>query len=89
MSKKWSSQVTKHSNALNLEKGIFTWKDPHKIALSLKQSAEQSKRRKASPYKSATDMLSFYINRAGKNLREDQKQILEDAKSELKKVFNR
>src|SRR5688572_10102529 len=71
--KKWSAEVTKHSNALDLEQDVFESADPRKIALSLKRSAEHSKRRKAEPYQSAMSMLTFYINRAGKNLSARQK----------------
>jgi len=67
-SKRWSARVTKSSNALDLDRVIFTWKDPKRIARSLRRSAQQSKRRKADPYRSALSMLTFYINRAGKNL---------------------
>jgi hypothetical protein len=87
--RKWSRKVTEQSDALDLEKGVFTWKDPAKIAASLKKSAEQSNRRKAGPYQSAMNMLVFYENRAGKNLPARQKQILDEAKIELKKLFNR
>ena len=87
--KYWSAEVTKYSNALNLEEGVFTWKEPKKIALSLKQSAEESTRRKAKPFQSAMSMLNFYINRAGKNLPKSQKKILEQTKSKLRKVFGR
>lgn len=87
--RKWSSDVTKHSDALDLEEGVFTWDDPRKTALSLKRSAEASSRRKVSSYQSATSMLNFYINRAGHNLPQRQKDTLEDAKLELKKVFGR
>jgi hypothetical protein len=88
--KNWSSDVTKHSIALDLEEGIFTWDDPEKIAQSLKHSAEESVRRKArTPYQSAMSMLNFYINRAGKNLPLGRKEILEKAKGELKKAFGR
>ena len=86
--KYWSDKITKHSNALDLEKGVFTLKNPRKIALSLKESAEQSDRRKAEPFQSAMSMLNFYINRAGKNLPKSQKKILEQAKIELRNVFN-
>jgi hypothetical protein len=61
---KWSSRVTRESNALDLQKGVFTSRSPRKIALSLKRSAEHSKRRKSSPYRSAMSMLTFYLNRA-------------------------
>jgi len=87
--KYWSGEVTKTSDALDLEAGVFTWKDPRKIAHSLKNSAELSKRRKSSSYQSAMSMLNFYINRAGKNLSASQKKILEEAKEELKKLFKR
>jgi hypothetical protein len=87
--RRWSSEVTKHSDALDLEPKVFKGKDPHRIALSLKRSAERSKRRKATPYQSAMSMLNFYINRAGKNLPQRQKQILEKAKDELRDVFGR
>jgi Protein of unknown function (DUF3175) len=88
-SRRWSAEVTKHSDALDLKQDIFKGKDPHRIALSLKRSAERSKRRKGTAYQSAMSMLNFYINRAGKNLPQRQKQILERAKNELRKVFGR
>jgi len=87
--KRWSARVTKHSNAIDLEADVFKSKDPRKIALSLKRSAEHSKRRKAKPYQSAMSMLNFYINRAGKNLPQKQKRVLEKSKDELRDVFGR
>lgn len=87
--KYWSDKVTKESNALDLEYRVFTWKNPKKIALSLKMSAELSDRRKTNPFQSAMSMLNFYINRAGKNLPAKQKNILNQAKEELRRVFNR
>lgn len=89
MANKWSHKVTKGSDALDLEKGVFTWDDPRRIALSLKRSAEVSNRRKAPPYQSAMSMLNFYINRGGKNLPTGRKAILNEAKTELKKAFGR
>jgi hypothetical protein len=89
MKKYWSSRVTKESNALDLDSGVFTWKNPRKIALSLKHSADESRNRKSSPFQSAMSMLNFYINRAGKNLPISQKKILENAKDELRKVFGK
>lgn len=89
VSKRWSGDVTKHSNALDLEEGVFTWKDPAHIAASLKRSAEMSTRRKADPYRSALSMLIFYGNRAGKNLPRAQRRILNRAKVELRKAFGR
>jgi hypothetical protein len=85
--KYWSGEVTRKSNALDLEAGVFTWKDPHKIARSLQRSAERSNRRKGTPYQSAMSMLNFYINRAGRNLSEERKAVLEQAKEELKRIF--
>jgi len=87
--RKWSGNVTKHSNALDLEGDVFKKKDPKKIAVSLKRSAEHSKRKKSGPYQSAMSMLNFYINRAGKNLTKKEKQPLEKAKDELRKLFHR
>lgn len=84
----WSKQVTDHSNALDLEKGVFT-RSPRQIALSLKRSAEKSQRRKASPFRSAMSMLTFYQNRAGKNLTESRLKAIELAKIELRKLFGR
>ena len=87
--KKWSQQVTMKSSALDLEEGVFTWHDPKKIARSLRDSAERSTRRKATPFRSAMSMLVFYINRAGKGLDEQQRAILEQAKVELRKLYHR
>src|SRR5215510_928842 len=87
--KRWSQAVTTGSNALDLQKGVFTLKDPRKIALSLKRSAEQSKRRKSDPYRSAMSMLTFYINRAGKNLSKTHRDRLEAAKEELRDLYHR
>lgn len=86
--KKWSKQVTEKSNALDLEDGVFKL-SPKKMALSLKESAENSQRRKASPFRSAMSMLTFYQNRAGKNLSTSQKEVLQQAKNELRKLYNR
>src|SRR5215471_16286250 len=86
---RWSAKVTKHSDALDLEHDVFKSKDPHKIACSLKHSAEHSSRRKGTPYQSAMSVLNFYINRAGKNLSNKQQRILENAKQELRDVFGR
>lgn len=89
MNKFWSGAVTKKSNALDLEKGVFTWKNPKKIASSLKKSADNSIRRKAKPFQSAISMLNFYINRAGKNLDSQQKKILSRTKIELRKIYHK
>lgn len=87
--KKWSHHVMETSDALDLESGVFKSKDPKRIARSLKRSAERSKRRKGTPYQSAMSMLNFYINRAGKHLSAKEKQPLEKAKPELRKLFGR
>ena len=88
-SKRWSAWVTKTSNALDLDRGVFTWKDPKRIARSLRRSAQRSKRRKADPYRSALSMLTFYINRAGKNLPSTRRKILKQAKDELRRQFGK
>jgi len=85
----WSNEVTQKSNALDLERGVFTWRDPKRIARSLKRSAEQSPRRKAAPFPSAMSMLTFYINRAGHNLPAARKRVLDQAKHELRRLFER
>ena len=87
--RRWSAKVTKHSVALDLDRDVFKSKDPHKIAVLLKLSAERSTRRKGTPYQSAMSMLNFYINRAGSNLPGTQKRVLEQAKDELRDVFGR
>jgi hypothetical protein len=84
---KWSAKVMRESDALDLQKGVFTLNDPKKIAASLKRSAEASHRRKAAPYRSALSMLTFYINRGGKGLSATRKKTLERAKDELKRLF--
>jgi hypothetical protein len=89
MKNKWSGYVTKHSFALDTEEGVFTWDDPKRIAASLARSAENSTRRKAGPFQSAMSMLNFYINRAGKNLSSERKQVLNDAKEELRKLYQK
>ncbi len=86
---RWSADVTEHSDALDLEPGVFERDDPKEIARSLKRSAEASDRRKAEPFRSAMSMLTFYINRAGSNLSDERKDVLEKAKEELRKLFGR
>jgi hypothetical protein len=87
--RRWSAQVTEHSDALDLESGVFEKHDPRAIAASLKLSAERSRRRKATPFRSAMSMLTFYINRAGSNLPAGQKRVLEKAKDELRRLFGK
>jgi hypothetical protein len=85
----WSARVTRESDALTLDQGVFSKRSPRAIALSLKRSAERSRRRKSSPYRSAMSMLTFYINRAGKNLPASRKRTLRKAKDELREVFHK
>lgn len=87
--RRWSQQVTKHSDALDLEKDVFTYDDPARIASSLKESAERSRRRKSTPFRSAMSMLTFYINRAGQDLDDKQRKVLERAKDELRTLFGK
>ena len=87
--KRWSARVTRESDALDLKRGVFKQTSAKKIASSLKRSAERSSRRKSGAYRSALSMLTFYINRAGKNLPKTQRTRLERAKGELKKEFGR
>jgi len=88
-SKQWSQRVTRTSDALDLEKGVFTLRSGKAVAASLKRSAQRSRRRKAEPYQSALSMLTFYINRAGQALSPARRRVLESAKRELKKAFGR
>jgi hypothetical protein len=85
---KWSAHVTKESDALTLEDKVFKG-TPSQIAKSLKRSAERSRRRKSSPYRSAMSMLTFYINRAGRNLSATQRKKLEAAKAKLREEFGK
>ena len=87
--RRWSAEVMRHSDALDLERGVFKLGSARKIAASLKRSAEASRRRKGTPYQSAMSMLTFYINRAGRDLPTSRKHVLERAKSELRKAFGR
>jgi hypothetical protein len=87
--KRWSQRVTETSDALDLRQGVFKLSDPKRIAASLKRSAEHSDRRKTGAYRSALSMLTFYINRAGKNLPKTQRDRLQHAKDELKRQFRK
>jgi hypothetical protein len=85
--KRWSQRVTRESDALDLEHGVFKKRSAHDIAVSLKRSAERSQRRKSAPLRSAMSMLTFYMNRAGKELSASRRRTLEKAKDELRKLF--
>ena len=87
--KRWSKHVMETSDALDLEKKVFKKDSPREIAKSLKRSAERSTRRKSEPFRSAMSMLNFYINRAGKNLSEKQREKLDKAKNELRDLYHR
>jgi hypothetical protein len=87
--RRWSGRVTRESDALTLEKGVFKKSSPKKIARSLKRSADHSRRRKSDPFRSAMSMLTFYINRAGKNLPPSRKRKLKAAKGELRKAYHK
>ena len=89
MPEKWSARVTRESHALELEPGVFTWDDPHRIARSLKRSADAGTNRKCTPFRSAMSMLVFYINRAGSNLDDRQKRVLQQAQDELRRLYGR
>lgn len=86
--RRWSKAVTEHSDALDLEPGVFKG-SPAQIARSLQRSAERSTRRKATPFRSALSMLVFYENRAGKNLPASRRRALDQAKDELRKLYGR
>jgi hypothetical protein len=87
--RQWSGRVTRESHALDLDQGVFTWKDPKRIARSLKRSAQASPNKKTNSFRSALSMLTFYINRAGKNLPATRRRVLMQAKDELRKQFGR
>lgn len=86
---RWSDEVTRRCDALDLKKDVFTLDDPKAIARSLKRSAEHSRRRKAAPYRSAMSMLTFYLNRAGDALPARRRKVLEAAKDALREAFGR
>jgi hypothetical protein len=87
--RRWSARVMRESNALDLERGVFTMRSPRAVALSLRRSAERSRRRKSAPFRSAMSMLNFHINRAGKGLPASQRRVLEQAKRELRRLYGK
>jgi Protein of unknown function (DUF3175) len=89
MARKWSARVMRTSDALDLERGVFTQPSPRAVARSLKRSAERSRRRKSAPFRSAMSMLNFHINRGGRNLSASQRNVLERAKTELRRLYAR
>lgn len=89
VARRWSQRVTETSHALDLEPDVFTWSSPRRIAESLRRSALKSQTRKAEPFRSALSMLDFYVNRAGRTLRPERREILRRAKEELYRLFGR
>lgn len=87
--RRWSQRVTRTSNALDLESGVFRKRSPLAIARSLARSAETSTRRKSAPFRSAMSMLTFYVNRAGRGLSARDRRTLMRAKQELRKLYGR
>ena len=86
--RRWSARVMRTSDALDLKKGVFTG-SARQIATSLKRSADSSRRRKTTPFRSAMSMLNFEINRGGKGLSAGRKDVLNRAKNELRKAYGR
>ena len=86
---RWSARVMQTSDAMDLESGVFKKRSARQVALSLKRSAEASRRRKSSPFRSAMSMLNFEINRGGKNLTAERRRVLNQAKTELRTAFGR
>jgi hypothetical protein len=86
---RWSADVTAHSDALDLEPKVFEKETAGEMAASLKRSAESSDRRRTTAFRSAMSMLTFYINRAGRNLPSKRKRTLEAAKGKLRELFGR
>jgi len=87
--RRWSQRVTRTSNALDLDRGVFKATSARAVAISLKRSADRSRRRKASAYQSAMSMLNFYMNRAGRTLPASRRRVLEGAKRELRRLYGR
>lgn len=87
--RRWSQKVLEHSNALDLEEGVFTRQTPRQVALSLKRSADHSTRRRSDPYRSAMSMLSFHINRSGRHLSAERRRVLTSAKDELRRLYGK
>ncbi len=84
----WVAKVQATSFAMDLPEGIFTW-PAKEVAQGLKDAVFASERTKGTKFQSAMSMLNYYINRAGKNLGDDDRDRLEHAKDELRKLFNK
>lgn len=85
----WSKPATEHSHAMELEPAVFRKSTARAVAESVKRSAERSHTRKSTPFRSAMSMLNFYVNRAGSNLPDNERNKLNRAKDELRKLFKR
>jgi hypothetical protein len=85
----WWAQRAVSGNALDLDPEVFGWNDPRAIAQALKDAAEVSERRKAPAFQSAMSLLTFHINRSGKQLPAAQRACLEAAKNELRELYGR
>jgi tRNA(adenine34) deaminase len=77
--KRWSAEVTATSDATHPPEGVFK-KDAATIARTL-----ASKKVSPKGVGSGLRMLTFYINRAGKNLPKSRLQVLEKAKELMHK----
>src|SRR5258707_9926411 len=85
----WSADVTERSDALDLTRHLFKSRRPTRIVIALKHAAERSHRRRSEPFRSAMSMLTFYINRAGKQLSRERRKTLLQAKDELRDLYGR
>jgi tRNA(adenine34) deaminase len=80
---RWSAEVTANSDATHPPEGLFK-KDAATIARTL-----ASKKVSPKGVSSGMRMLSFYVNRAGKNLSASRKAELDKAKELLHKRVER
>jgi len=85
----WWARPAVSGKALDLDPDVFAWSDPRAIAQALKDAAEVSERRKAPAFQSAMALLTFHINRAGRQLPAVQRACLEAAKNELRELYGR
>jgi len=86
--KRWVQHVKDTSDAMRLPPGLFT-RSSKEIAEGLKKAVFESNRTKGTKFQSAMSMLNFFINRAGKKLKKEDRERLEQAKIELRKVFGK
>jgi hypothetical protein len=74
---------------MDLEKGVFKKKSAKGIAKSILRSVKRSKRKKGSTLASGISMMTYYVNRGGRNLSAQQKKKIMAAKSEYRKLAGR